>query len=102
MDKTELKALNAKELNQNENKLVCCIKKRHILTIYAFFGFLFAYALRANLSIAIVDMVKVNTINNDTISNINNEWSPKLQGYILSSFFYGYIITQLPAGNFLI
>ena len=26
------------------------------------------------------------------------EWSKKLRGYILSSFFYGYIVTQIPGG----
>ena len=26
------------------------------------------------------------------------KWSTSLQGYILSSFFYGYIFTQLPGG----
>jgi len=25
-------------------------------------------------------------------------WSSALQGYILSSFFYGYVITQIPFG----
>ncbi len=39
----------------------CCgfIKKRHVLAIYTFFGFLFAYSFRASLSVAIVDMAKV-------------------------------------------
>ena len=36
------------------------IKKRHVLAIYAFFGYFVAYALRANLSVAIVDMSKTN------------------------------------------
>ena len=26
------------------------------------------------------------------------EWSKGLRGYILSSFFYGYIVTQVPGG----
>jgi MFS family permease len=26
------------------------------------------------------------------------EWSKELRGYILSSFFYGYVITQVPGG----
>lgn len=60
--------------------------------------------MRAQLSVAIVEMAKSNQ-NNDS-SPFNNtpvgmetssNWSPVLQGYILSSFFYGYILTQLPA-----
>ena len=26
------------------------------------------------------------------------EWSKELRGYVLSSFFYGYIVTQVPGG----
>lgn len=103
------------------------IKKRHVLAVYAFFGFFIAYTLRANLSVAIVDMAHVNfhTVSPPPItsdfqtsvtSSLNEEntttttttrvpeieksepWSPVLQGYILASFFYGYIVTQFPAG----
>ena len=115
MDKSESKMLTSKnsiELNEysdsdkehQSGKLnsssrcidLATVKKRHILTVFAFFGFLFAYALRANLSIAIIDMAKINSKSdsNGTLA----EWSPALKGYVLSSFFYGYIVTQLPAG----
>ncbi|RNA37043.1 Vesicular glutamate transporter 1 [Brachionus plicatilis] len=80
------------------------IKKRHILTIYSFFGFFFAYIFRANLSVAILEMSKQNKPvanltqqENNTLDLPQSEWSPLLQGYILSSFFYGYILTQIPA-----
>lgn len=63
----------------------------------------FAYSYRANLSVAIVDMSKLNPIdhfnNNTNLNTTQSNWSPVLQGYILSSFFYGYIITQIPAGK---
>lgn len=78
-------------------------KKRHILTIYSFFGFFFAYIFRANLSVAILEMSKVipaanlTKQENNTLELPESEWSPLLQGYILSSFFYGYIFTQIPA-----
>lgn len=83
--------------------LLQSIKKRYVLSLYAFFGFFIAYSLRANLSVAIVDMSKVNSLasSSNTTSNGTSKpenWSPVLQGYILSSFFYGYIVTQLPAG----
>ena len=88
-----------------------CIKKRHVLAIYSFFGFFFAYSLRANFSVAIVDMSKakinhriidLSGSSNETTANHHDsdEWSTILQGYVLSSFFYGYIATQLPAGKF--
>lgn len=107
---TELEDLNSKRSMSNDlhyDMSLKCIKKRHILTVYAFFGFLIAYALRVNLSVAIVDMVREPTAHlNGTNKSVVNaedgvkyEWSPALQGYILASFFYGYIVTQLPAGK---
>lgn len=79
------------------------IKKRYILTLYSFFGFFFAYIFRANLSVAILEMSKAIPVSNltkqenNTLDLPESEWSPLLQGYILSSFFYGYILTQIPA-----
>ncbi len=86
-----------------------CMKKRYILTIYSFFGFFLAYALRVNLSVAIIEMVNSKSnaheelnsdLGNSTVqlyAPIRYEWSPVLKGYILASFFYGYIVTQMPA-----
>jgi len=58
--------------------------------------------MRAQLSVAIVEMAKSiqsnDSSSNDTVGRTSSsDWSPVLQGYILSSFFYGYILTQLPA-----
>ena len=56
-------------------------KTRHILTIYAFFGFFFAYSFRAQLSVAIVEMSKANRLNkshNGTFV-VEGDWSPVLQ-----------------------
>ena len=43
------------------------IKKRHVLAIYAFFGFFVAYIMRANLSVAIVEMSKNDFRKNELI-----------------------------------
>ena len=104
----ELSSNKGKDDDLRQDMSLNCLKKRHILTIYAFFGFFIAYALRVNLSVAIVDMVRepVDKLNetNPLIENVNDDvkyvWSSVLQGYILASFFYGYIVTQLPAGKF--
>lgn len=45
----------------NKSKSLKCVNvknapKRYVLAIFAFFGFFFAYILRANLSVAIVQM----------------------------------------------
>ncbi|GBM59631.1 Sialin [Araneus ventricosus] len=52
----------------------------------AFFGCLVMYCTRVSLSIAMVAM------------GVKYNWDPKTQGIILSSFYYGYVMTQLPGG----
>ncbi|VDP15300.1 unnamed protein product, partial [Soboliphyme baturini] len=96
---------------------------RHGVTLLCFLGFLITYALRVNLSMAIVAMVnhtaihahdvKVNsTTGIDEVCKRPSEtnvslpvrkdgiyaWNEETQGAILSSFFYGYLITQIPGG----
>ncbi|KAL1132485.1 hypothetical protein AAG570_010440 [Ranatra chinensis] len=60
-----------------------------------FFGLLLAYALRANLSVAIVAMT-VYPPENPNFPVL--EWTPGEKGMVLSSFFWGYIVLQVPAG----
>ena len=67
----------------------------------AFFGFFNVYALRVNLSVAIVAMTeKINvTLDNGTVVETQEfDWTSTQQGVILSSFFYGYILTQFAGG----
>lgn len=75
--------------------------KRYIVAIMAFFGFCNIYALRANLSIAIVAMVS-HKGRNGTMPYKGDyptfDWTTKQEGMVLSAFFYGYIFTQLPGG----
>lgn len=63
-----------------ENKL---LSHRYRLAYIAFCGFFVVYALRVNLSVAIVKMK----------SQYN--WSDSESGEVLASFFYGYILTQV-------
>lgn len=100
---------------QAEAAPVCC-SARYNLAVLAFFGFFVLYALRVNLSVALVDMVDSNTTSannrtskecaehsasNKVIRNHTGKrykWDAETQGWILGSFFYGYIITQIPGG----
>ncbi|XP_044011880.1 sialin-like [Aphidius gifuensis] len=68
-------------------------KRRNVVGIFTFFGFFIAYILRVSLSITIVVMTS-NT--NETKAEF--DWDSKLQGFILSSFYYGYIATQCLGG----
>lgn len=90
---------------------------RHYMTLMLFLGMANAYIMRTNMSVAIVSMVNHTAIEQKAEvfddecpdSNVNgteNEhhqdgdfiWSSSLQGYILASFFYGYVATQIPFG----
>ncbi|XP_013134112.1 PREDICTED: putative inorganic phosphate cotransporter isoform X1 [Papilio polytes] len=90
---------------------------RHWVTFMLFLGMANAYIMRTNMSVAIVAMVNhtalpvhkeaMDTECGNVDANATNAaasqdgsfvWSSTLQGYILSSFFYGYVITQIPFG----
>lgn len=47
---------------------VCC-SARYNLAVLAFFGFFVLYALRVNLSVALVDMVDSNTTSADNVTS---------------------------------
>lgn len=87
---------------KEESCCCACLPKRYLVAIMSFLGFVNVYALRVNLSVALVAMVSNTTIKlengTEYIQPPEFDWSPKLQGFILSSFFYGYIITQIPGG----
>ncbi|CAL8108777.1 unnamed protein product [Orchesella dallaii] len=64
------------------------LPRRYGVATLAFLGFCNVYALRVNLSVAIVAMSATDEF----------DWDSKTQGLLLSTFFYGYIVTQIPGG----
>ncbi|VVC33105.1 Major facilitator superfamily,Major facilitator superfamily domain [Cinara cedri] len=104
-----------------QNRSMNCSR---VLNCMVLIGFMVNYMLRVNFTIAIVDMVpnnkqnfsreQVNNISssslNDTIattsktySNSSNGmkfiWSEYEQNFILGSFYWGYVLTELPGGR---
>ncbi|XP_065208294.1 vesicular glutamate transporter 3-like [Planococcus citri] len=81
----------------------CCIPKRYVIVLLAFFGYINMYCLRTNLSMAIVQMTsqKNITLENGTIITEEPEfnWDSKQKGFVLSAFSYGYLAA--PLGGFL-
>ncbi|XP_037945913.1 putative inorganic phosphate cotransporter isoform X3 [Teleopsis dalmanni] len=69
---------------------------RHLQCFLLFCGLSVAYALRVNLSVAIVAMTDSNSTNPD-FTEYN--WTEKTKSLLLSSFFWGYVVTQVPAGS---
>lgn len=70
-----------------------------------------AYTMRVCLSVAITEMVikkpkedspgdtcPILDDDEDSSSGGDYDWSQNLQGVILSSFFWGYVITHIPGG----
>ena len=76
-------------------------KKRYFVVFMAFLGLFNVYALRVNLSVAIVAMTETRTVQNinGTVSYVQDfPWDSKQKGLVLSSFFYGYLMTQVAGG----
>ncbi|KAJ6637399.1 Mothers against decapentaplegic like 4 [Pseudolycoriella hygida] len=93
------------KLVQEENPLTWKFwqKRRYIIVLLAFLGYVSNYSLRVNLSVAIVAMTDKREIiyENGTIGYEQEfDWSPQERGLILSSFFWGYILTQFAGGIF--
>ncbi|CAK1579837.1 unnamed protein product [Parnassius mnemosyne] len=65
---------------------------RHAQTFLLFLAVLLAYTMRVNISMAIVEMT-------DVTRDDHFDWSYSVQSTILSSFFWGYVILMLPAGE---
>ncbi|XP_069811566.1 vesicular glutamate transporter 3 isoform X2 [Dendropsophus ebraccatus] len=80
----------------------CCgLPKRYIIAIMSGLGFCISFGIRCNLGVAIVEMVNNNTVYVDgkpEIQLAQFNWDPETVGLIHGSFFWGYIVTQIPGG----
>ena len=79
--------------------------QRLLLAVIGFFGFVMVYACRVNLSVALVCMVRHDSHNQSIdLSTLplsqrgTLDWPKSVQGVLLGSFFYGYIVTQVAGG----
>ncbi|XP_064383500.1 sialin-like [Halichondria panicea] len=77
-----------------------CIPARYSLALVSCLGFVNVYALRVNLSVAIVQMVNstTTTLGNQSGTAEVFDWSSQQVGWVLGAFFYGYLFTQIPGG----
>ncbi|XP_076841082.1 vesicular glutamate transporter 3 [Brachyhypopomus gauderio] len=77
------------------------LPKRYIIAILSGLGFCISFGIRCNLGVAIVEMVNNNTVyinGTAVIQPAEFNWDPETVGLIHGSFFWGYIITQIPGG----
>ncbi|XP_075044511.1 vesicular glutamate transporter 2 [Mixophyes fleayi] len=77
------------------------LPRRYIIAIMSGLGFCISFGIRCNLGVAIVDMVNNSTIHHGSkiiTERAKFNWDPEIVGMIHGSFFWGYIVTQIPGG----
>ncbi|XP_073992597.1 sialin-like isoform X2 [Rhodnius prolixus] len=78
------------------------LPRRYLVALLSFFGFANIYAMRVNLSVAVVVMRDNRTLTLANGTKITQspefDWGNGVESVILSSFFYGYILTQVIGG----
>ncbi|XP_048215834.1 vesicular glutamate transporter 2 isoform X4 [Perognathus longimembris pacificus] len=98
---------DGKPLEVSEKKAPLCdctcfgLPRRYIIAIMSGLGFCISFGIRCNLGVAIVDMVNNSTIHRGgkvIKEKAKFNWDPETVGMIHGSFFWGYIITQIPGG----
>ncbi|CAG2108625.1 unnamed protein product, partial [Medioppia subpectinata] len=67
--------------------------KRYTIAFLSSIGFLISFGIRCNMGVAIVQM-----ISNTTGTGPEFDWTPETIGVVDSSFFWGYLVTQIPGG----
>ncbi|XP_069132032.1 vesicular glutamate transporter 1-like isoform X1 [Argopecten irradians] len=96
----------------------CSCGQRYVIAFLSSVGFIISFGIRCNMGVAIVTMTK-NGTNEDNhlvqrkqqleqMGNSTNmtippqlpefNWTPETIGVVDSSFFWGYIVTQIPGG----
>lgn len=88
-EKSEMKKSSQDEKLTPPKKL---IGARHVQSLMLFLCLTLAYAFRVNMSVAIVAIT-------DKDSPDRLDWDSATQGLVLSSFFWGYVCSQIPAGQ---
>ncbi|XP_039955773.1 putative inorganic phosphate cotransporter [Bactrocera tryoni] len=68
---------------------------RYVQTLLLFLSITVAYMSRLNISVAVVAMTNAESTN----PNFQEfDWTEKQKSYIISCFYWGYVITQFPGG----
>ncbi|NXH34103.1 VGLU1 protein, partial [Myiagra hebetior] len=79
----------------------CGLPRRYGIAILCGIGFCISFGIRCNLGVAVVSMV--NPAHGQVRESVGPQraqfnWDPETVGMIHGSFFWGYIVTQIPGG----
>ncbi|KAL0831303.1 hypothetical protein ABMA28_002141 [Loxostege sticticalis] len=75
-----------------------CLSARYTVALLACFGFSIMFGMRCNMSMAKLKMTqKINT-SSGVKEETPFEWTMAVESSIDSSYFFGYLITQVPGG----
>ncbi|KAI8494180.1 hypothetical protein Bbelb_279400 [Branchiostoma belcheri] len=79
------------------------LTKRYQIAILSCIGFIISFGIRCNMGVAVVDMTNNVTVHvgegeKPHIQRAEFHWTPEAIGIIHGSFFWGYIVTQIPGG----
>jgi len=115
MELEESKVLHGEGYKQRQPEPF--LKLRYLFAVLGSMGMAIIYGLKVNLSVALVAMVNntaLKAMSNTNGSDDNNHgaprdkeeladgpflWTSKEQGYVLSAYFLGYFVTQIPGGR---
>ncbi|NWR06808.1 VGLU1 protein, partial [Paradoxornis webbianus] len=78
----------------------CGLPRRYGIAILCGIGFCISFGIRCNLGVAVVSMVNPahGQVRRQRGQRAQFNWDPETVGMIHGSFFWGYIVTQIPGG----
>ncbi|NWT77338.1 VGLU1 protein, partial [Prunella himalayana] len=80
----------------------CGLPRRYGIAILCGIGFCISFGIRCNLGVAVVSMVNPahGQVPRAPVGSAHAQfnWDPETVGMIHGSFFWGYIVTQIPGG----
>ncbi|KAH7731375.1 EAT-4 protein [Aphelenchoides avenae] len=99
LDRAAALEVNSNAILKASENLACCkCRKRWQLAILANIGFMIVFGIRCNFGAAKNHMFRDYTDPWGVKHNREFNWTRGEVGVMESSFFYGYLITQIPAG----
>ncbi|XP_060803924.1 vesicular glutamate transporter 1 [Amyelois transitella] len=75
-----------------------CLSARYTVALLACFGFSIMFGMRCNMSMAKLKMTEKHNTSSGVKEDTPFEWNVEVESSIDSSYFFGYLITQVPGG----